>query len=128
MTDKHKPTPGRMTLHGSCVFPAGIPRKPVVAACTAVSRRPGERQANARLIATAFNAAHACEQMGHDGTASVEALPELLEALGALFALLNVPARMFPVLANEDHMPTDEMCRVTALIRALLAKTKEATT
>lgn len=37
--------------------------------------------ANARLIAAAGTAATAAEDMGYDGIAAVEALPELLEAL-----------------------------------------------
>ena len=40
-----------------------------------------EQRANASLIASAFNAATACEDMGYDGEACVKALPELVESL-----------------------------------------------
>ena len=40
-----------------------------------------QRKADSSLIASAFNAATACEDMGYDGEACVNALPELVEAL-----------------------------------------------
>lgn len=38
-----------------------------------------KREADSSLIASAFNAATTCEDMGYDGEACVKALPELVE-------------------------------------------------
>jgi len=40
---------------------------------------PEEMSANAHLIASAFNSATACEDMGYDGVECVKALPELVK-------------------------------------------------
>lgn len=44
-------------------------------------QRGVKRPEDASLIASAFNAATACEDMGYDGEACVKALPELVSAL-----------------------------------------------
>jgi len=44
----------------------------------------GEANANARLIAAAGTAAQEAKEMGYDPVDAVEALPELLDSLGAL--------------------------------------------
>jgi len=47
-------------------------------------QRGVKRPEDASLIASAFNAATTCEDMGYDGEACVKALPELVESLVAL--------------------------------------------
>jgi len=49
--------------------------------------------AQARLVAAAGNAATQVEQLGYDGQAAIETLPELLDALKLLVEMENDPIR-----------------------------------
>ena len=62
-------------VHHGGAYSMGLPREEVLA--------------NAHLIAHAFNAATTAEDMGYDGQAAVEALPELLGKLSGLTSILE---------------------------------------
>ena len=81
----------------------------------------GERavaEPNSELIATAFNAATAAEDMGYDGQAAVEKLPELLALVVGIRDAIDFTGNTFEladdVLCLED--------KVKAVLTALRAK------
>lgn len=67
---------------------------------------------DAEFIATAFNAATACEDMGYDGGACVRALPELVKELHAQMTALKyitdaldiVPDTTYIAVKNGDKI------------------------
>jgi len=68
-----------------------------------------QREANARLIAAAFNAATAVEALGYDGQDAIEKLPEMVEALAAFVGIAADSNGVIGWHLNGDPASWDEL-------------------
>jgi len=76
------------------------------------------RPEDSSLIASAFNAATACEDMGYDGEACVKALPELVQMIMDAVAQCTQAIRILPY--DEGCQAIDDEIR--PMLRDILAK------